>query len=162
MGQTHLVEPSVYCAKMVVVVFRAGLHFVQLGLDGGLLALVLSHLAQNGILLIGLYRGRVSAWNQSMAAQRRLKRIGGGGRTSMSSFHGMSASGCGRAPLAVTACLFAGGAASSCPLGLLRSSILTASSEGGATVLASSLIGQATSERRRHGTRSACRSKHGD
>jgi hypothetical protein len=60
----------------------------------------------------------------------------------MSSFHGMSASGCERAPLTVTACLFAGGA-SSCALALLRSSILTLSSDGGATVLASSLIGQA-------------------
>jgi hypothetical protein len=50
---------------------------------------------------------------------------------------------------------------SSCPLGLLRSSILTASSEGGATALASSLIGQTTSERRRHGTRSACKNTHG-
>lgn len=61
----------------------------------------------------------------------------------MSSFHGMSASGCERAPLTVTACLLEGGAESSWPLGLLRSSILTLSSDGGATVLASSLIGQA-------------------
>jgi hypothetical protein len=57
----------------------------------------------------------------------------------MSSFHGKSASGWGRAPLTVTACLLGGGAESSA-MGRFRSSILTASSDGGATVLASSLI----------------------
>jgi hypothetical protein len=64
-------------------------------------------------------------------------------RTSMSSFHGKSVSGCERAPLTVKACLFAGGAESSA-LGRFRSSILTASSDGAATVLVSSLIGEAT------------------
>lgn len=58
----------------------------------------------------------------------------------MSSFHGMSASGCGLTPFTATACLLAGGAGSSEALGRLRSSILTVSSDGGTTVLASSLI----------------------
>jgi len=58
----------------------------------------------------------------------------------MSSFHGRSASGCGLVPLTTTACLFAGGAESSGPPGRLRSSILTVSSDGGATVLAWRLI----------------------
>lgn len=58
----------------------------------------------------------------------------------MSSFQGKSASACDLVPFTVTACLFAGGAESSGPPGLLRSSILTMSSDGGATVLASSLI----------------------
>lgn len=68
----------------------------------------------------------------------------------MSSFHGKSASGWERAPLTVTACLFAGGAESSA-MGRFRSSILTASSDGAATVRVSSLIG----ETREGGTRKA-------
>lgn len=111
---------------------------MELGLQGGLFALVLAHLAQNGIFLVGLQINARLAGCSGLAEQRVRGRIGG--RTSMSSFHGMSASGCERAPLTVTACLLAGGAESSCPLGLLRSSILTLSSDGGATVLASSLI----------------------
>lgn len=58
----------------------------------------------------------------------------------MSSFQDMSASGCDLTPLTATACLFAGGAESSEALGRFRSSILTVSSDGGTTVLASSLI----------------------
>ena len=58
----------------------------------------------------------------------------------MSSFQGRSASGCDLAPLTDTACLLAGGADSSDPPGLLRSSILTMSSDGVTTVLAASLI----------------------
>jgi hypothetical protein len=74
------------------------------------------------------------------------------GRTSMSSFHGMSASGCERAPLTVTACLLAGGAESS-GFARLRSSILTASSDGIGTVLVASLIEQTTALSEGHGWR---------
>jgi hypothetical protein len=66
--------------------------------------------------------------------------VGRGGRTSISSLKGRSASGCDLAPFTATACLLAGGAESSDPPGLLRSSILTTSSDGVTTVLAASLI----------------------
>jgi hypothetical protein len=79
----------------------------------------------------------------------------------MSSFHGKSASGCERAPLTVNACLFAGGAESSA-LGRLRSSILTASSDGAATVLVSSLIGEATDVARGTGERRAAAMEKGE
>jgi hypothetical protein len=82
-----------------------------------------------------------------------------GGRTSMSSLKGMSASGCDLAPLTAKACLLAGGAESSDPTGLLRSSILTTSSDGVTTVLAASLItdedGDGGERERLHGRRSS-------
>ena len=109
------------------------LDLVELRLDRGLFTLVLAHLAKDGIFLKGL---------DTMHGQggRKTGLVGGGGRTSMSSFQGMSASGCGLVPLMATAWRLAGGAASSEALGRLRSSILTVSSDGGTTVLASSLI----------------------
>jgi hypothetical protein len=86
-------------------------------------------------------------WQCQRTSSAGRRRRGWRGRTSMSSRKGRSASGCGRVPLTATACLFAGGAASSGPPGRLRSSILTVSSDGGATVLAWRLISADNSDR---------------
>ena len=141
MSVTDLIKPSIHRPQVVVVVFGAAFEVVQKGLYGVLLSLVFAHLPQNGVLLESLRARAELADVFAVCGHGRAGVIGG--RTSMSSFHGKSASGCERAPLTVTACLFAGGAESSA-IGRFRSSILTASSDGVATSLASSLIEQAT------------------
>ena len=131
------------------MVLGAALELAQLRLGRVLLALVLAHLADEGIFLESLQVSRISDCARGCG-----KEAVGGWRTSMSSFHGMSASGCERAPLTVTACLLAGGAESS-GFGRLRSSILTASSDGIGTVLVASLIEQTTAWSEGHGWRRA-------
>jgi hypothetical protein len=55
MQYADLFKPKIYCAKMIIMVLRAGLDFAELVFDRGLLALVLAHLTEDGILLERLY-----------------------------------------------------------------------------------------------------------
>lgn len=52
---TDLIKPDVNGAQLFVVEPGAGLDLIELGLNGSLLPLVLAHLAQDGVFLVGLH-----------------------------------------------------------------------------------------------------------
>jgi len=80
-GGTHLGEPHINDAEVVVVIFGALLHLNNLLLQCPLLTLVFEHLAHYGILLVSLNGLTVSGM---------LAKEQGGGPTSRSSFQGGS------------------------------------------------------------------------